>query len=153
MAQRRLEILSRRKKKMEKLEWNRDALVKFYAEIVSEALDGLSPEERHHVYMIMRLRVEPAPDGSIDVSGTLTRRNPGFWFPKQHPNDEREHKRPETGRIGLRERRPGTSGAMHRRVGKPVHQPLRLCGAHKGTVQAIGGLEPASLLRFGGVVF
>ena len=42
MAQRRLEILSRRKKKVEKLEWNRDALVKFYAEIVSEALDGLS---------------------------------------------------------------------------------------------------------------
>ena len=85
MAQRRLEILSRRKKKVEKLEWDRDALVEFYAEIVSEALDRLSPEERHHVYMIVRLRVEPAPDGSIDVSGTLTRRTPGFWFPRQHP--------------------------------------------------------------------
>jgi hypothetical protein len=36
-----------------------------------EALDDLSSEERHHVYKLLRLRVEVSPDSSLDVSGVL----------------------------------------------------------------------------------
>jgi hypothetical protein len=35
------------------------------------ALDALSPEERHHVYKMLRLTVEVFPDGSLNVTGVL----------------------------------------------------------------------------------
>ena len=35
------------------------------------ALDGLSSEERHQTYKMLRLTVEISPDGSLDVSGVL----------------------------------------------------------------------------------
>jgi hypothetical protein len=35
------------------------------------ALDTLSPEERHHVYKMLRLTVEVSPNGSLDVTGVL----------------------------------------------------------------------------------
>ena len=71
-ARRELEALSWRRKRMAELEWDRDALLESYVQMVPEALDHLSPEKRHRVYTMILLRVESAPDGGIDVSGTLT---------------------------------------------------------------------------------
>ena len=58
---------------MEELKRDRDALLESYAGMVPEALDSLSPKERHKVYKMRRLRVELTPGGGINVSGILTR--------------------------------------------------------------------------------
>jgi hypothetical protein len=39
--------------------------------MVPEALETLSPEERHHVYMLLRLRVDLSADDRLKVSGAL----------------------------------------------------------------------------------
>jgi hypothetical protein len=85
-ARRELESLSRRQKKKAELERDRDALLESYVQMVPEAVDDLSPEERHRVYTMIRMRVEPAPDGSIDVSGTLTGA-PGVLVSETAPGD------------------------------------------------------------------
>lgn len=64
-SERHLENLSRRSKKIEELKQDRDALLESYAGMVPEALDGLSPEERHHVYKMMRLRVKLLRTGAL----------------------------------------------------------------------------------------
>ena len=86
MGERHIEDLSRRKKKIEELKRDRATLLESYAGMVPEALDGLSPEERHRVYRMMRLRVEIAPDGGINISGTLTE-TPGILGLETVPGD------------------------------------------------------------------
>jgi len=39
--------------------------------MVPEALDSLAPEERHHLYKPLRLRLIAGPDGSVEVNGAL----------------------------------------------------------------------------------
>ena len=39
--------------------------------MVPEALDGLTPEERHRVYKMLRLSVLACSDRSLEVSGVL----------------------------------------------------------------------------------
>ena len=36
------------------------------------ALEALTPEERHHLYKMLRLRVTVQPDGTTQVSGAFT---------------------------------------------------------------------------------
>ncbi len=44
------------------MEHDRDALMESYAGAVWEALEDLSPEERHRVYKLLRLDVRFRPD-------------------------------------------------------------------------------------------
>jgi hypothetical protein len=55
---------------VEDLEADRDTLVRDMAEMVPEALDTLSGEERHRVYRMLRIEVTPIPEG-FRVSGAL----------------------------------------------------------------------------------
>jgi len=70
-AEKELRAVRARRKVLENLERDRDALLESYASMTPAALDALSPEERHHVYKMLRLTVEISPDGALDVSGVL----------------------------------------------------------------------------------
>jgi hypothetical protein len=41
------------------------------AKMAPKALDALSPEERHRLYRMLRLRAAANPDQSLEVSGAL----------------------------------------------------------------------------------
>jgi hypothetical protein len=70
-AERELAALQGRRKVVEELERDRDALLEAYAEVVSEQLDRLTPEERHLVYKVLRLRVAAYQDGKLEISGVF----------------------------------------------------------------------------------
>jgi hypothetical protein len=70
-ARRELESLSQRREKLAELERNRDTLLVHYAGMVPEALDELTPEERHRIYEMLRLRAVATLDGTIEVTGVL----------------------------------------------------------------------------------
>ncbi len=70
LAQAELEALAHREQRVEDLEADRDTLLRDMADIVPEALDGLSGEERHRVYRMLRIEVTPIPEG-FRVSGAL----------------------------------------------------------------------------------
>jgi hypothetical protein len=56
-AERELETLRSRRKTLEELERDRDALLERYARMVPPALNELITDERHQVYKMLRLRV------------------------------------------------------------------------------------------------
>ena len=64
-----------REERVRELEADRDALLASYAEVVPEALDGLSGEERMRVYELLQLEVRPDPEG-YEVSGVLCNSRP-----------------------------------------------------------------------------
>jgi hypothetical protein len=70
-AEKELQSIRARRVVLEELERDKDALLESYARMTPEALDDLSSEERHHVYKMLRLRVEVSPDSSLDVGGVL----------------------------------------------------------------------------------
>src|SRR5215211_8630302 len=63
--------LRARREQLEQLEHDADALLEHYAEMIPEALDDLTPEERRDVYKMMRLKVLIFPDGSVEVTGVF----------------------------------------------------------------------------------
>jgi hypothetical protein len=70
LAQAELDALALRKQRVEDLETDRDTLVKVMADMVPEGLYGLSGEERHRAYRMLRIEVTPIPEG-FRVSGAL----------------------------------------------------------------------------------
>jgi site-specific DNA recombinase len=70
-AERELAEVEGRRSRIDELEADRDALLERYASMVPEALDGLTGEERHQVYRMLRLRVHLHRDGGLDVEGVL----------------------------------------------------------------------------------
>ena len=68
-ARRELESLSQRREKIVELEHDKDALLESYAGMVPEALDRLTPEQRHQIYKKLRLRVVARPSTEIEVTG------------------------------------------------------------------------------------
>jgi hypothetical protein len=56
---------------MEQMERDRDTLLDEYALMAPEALDALTPEERHQVYEMLRIREVVRIDGTLEVSGTF----------------------------------------------------------------------------------
>src|SRR5215218_9581865 len=56
-AEEELDSLQMRRARLEDLERDRETLLKEYAGMVPEALDGLTGEERHQVYRMLRLQV------------------------------------------------------------------------------------------------
>jgi hypothetical protein len=68
-AQRALAATRYRADQLERLKNNRAALICEYAGAASEALSTLSPQERHSVYKMMRLKMSLAPNGDIETIG------------------------------------------------------------------------------------
>ena len=68
-----LEAYAQRAERLKTLEQDRDATLAAFVESVPEELDRLAPEERHHVYKMLRLRVDVEGDGRTKISGVLTR--------------------------------------------------------------------------------
>ena len=71
VAERELETLRSYRKRIEQLERDRDTLLESYVSMVPEALDSLTPEERHYTYKTLRLDVSVNEDGEIQVAGDL----------------------------------------------------------------------------------
>src|SRR5215213_6277311 len=71
-AERELAAVRGRKEVLKALERDRDALLESYAEMAPEALDALTGEERRQVYDMLRLKVNVATDGSMEVRGILS---------------------------------------------------------------------------------
>ena len=46
-------------------------MLEHYAAIAPEAVEGLTPEERHHLYRMLRLEVVIRPDTNLGVSGVF----------------------------------------------------------------------------------
>jgi len=70
-AEGELEALRRRQEWLGGLERDTDALLESYAQMTPEALDSLTPEERHHVYGMLGLKAMIKMDGTLEVSGTF----------------------------------------------------------------------------------
>jgi site-specific DNA recombinase len=71
-AERELAAVRGRKEALEALERDRNALLESYAEMAPEALDALTGEERRQVYAMLRLKVDVAADGGMEVRGILS---------------------------------------------------------------------------------
>ena len=69
-ARKELEVLEGRRKELDELEHDCEALLERYAGTVLEDVDRLSSEERHQVYKLLKLRVDLRTDGTLEVSGT-----------------------------------------------------------------------------------
>jgi hypothetical protein len=70
-AERELAILKDRWETIEQLESNKDLLLDHYAAMAPEALGCLTPEERHQVYKMLRLKVIAYLSGDMEVAGDL----------------------------------------------------------------------------------
>jgi site-specific DNA recombinase len=70
-AEREIEALRQRQERIELLERDKDALLSSYAKMAPEALNALSPEERHQLYKMLRLKIAANPDRSLEMTGAL----------------------------------------------------------------------------------
>jgi hypothetical protein len=70
-AHRELAALEARREQLAELERDRDTLIERYAGMVPKALDSLVPEERHRIYMLLKLRVNLSTDRGLEVSEAL----------------------------------------------------------------------------------
>jgi hypothetical protein len=66
-AERELEALRGQKERLEQMERDRDALLEHYVAVALERLDSLTPEERHHLYKLLRLKVWLAKSGDLEI--------------------------------------------------------------------------------------
>ncbi len=66
-ARRELDAAKNRASELEQLERDKEQLLEHYEAISSEALDNLSPEQRHRFYGFLRLKVHLPPEGSIEL--------------------------------------------------------------------------------------
>jgi len=71
MARRELAVLKERKERIEHLEQDANALLEHYTNLVPEALDDLTSEERHRIYKMMHLNVTMYADGLAEVTGVF----------------------------------------------------------------------------------
>jgi hypothetical protein len=71
VAERELEILQRRWDRVVELQSDADTIMDYYAGMVPETLENLTPQERHRVYRMLRLEVLSFPDGSLRIAGLV----------------------------------------------------------------------------------
>ena len=71
VAEQELRLLRHRTEHLERLERDKDALLKSYAGSVPEDIDALDPEERHRVYRMIRMEAHLSPDGSFELGGDV----------------------------------------------------------------------------------
>jgi hypothetical protein len=77
----KLEAIRNYQERIEEMKQDRDALLESYALRAPEALDGLTPEERHQVYRMLRLRAAVRIGGTLEVGGMFGERS-GFCHPE-----------------------------------------------------------------------
>ncbi|HZY66104.1 MAG TPA: recombinase zinc beta ribbon domain-containing protein [Rubrobacteraceae bacterium] len=82
-AERELEVIEKRRERLEQLERDRQALMEAYTGIMPEALHSLTPEERHQLYRMLRMRVVAYPDKTLEVNGSFDSRELGTFTPTQ----------------------------------------------------------------------
>ena len=82
-AKRELETVEGRRALLRDLERDKDVLLESYADMMPEARNGLTPEERHRVYKMLRLVVVAHPDWTPDVNDVLTDLRLGTFEPMQ----------------------------------------------------------------------
>ncbi len=70
-AEHELAALQGHREALANRERDKEALLEHYARIAPEALDSLTPEERHHLYRMLRLNVSVRPDTTLEVSGVF----------------------------------------------------------------------------------
>jgi hypothetical protein len=70
-AKRELETLAGRRKRIERLEREKDTLLENYVALAPEALESLEPAERHRVYKMLKVRVIVGEDDGIEVNGAF----------------------------------------------------------------------------------
>jgi site-specific DNA recombinase len=70
IAERELAALKDHRRRVQDLEQDRDALLESMVEMIPEAFDSLTGEEKSRVYRMLRLEVTPTTDG-YDVSGAI----------------------------------------------------------------------------------
>jgi site-specific DNA recombinase len=70
-AERELEATRARGEALQCLEHDRNALMESYAGMVRETLEGLTPEERHRIYKLLRLGVHFRPDWPLEITGVF----------------------------------------------------------------------------------
>jgi hypothetical protein len=71
VAERELQALRSHKELVGEVEADRDSLLDSLTGMAPNALDSLAPEERHHVYKMLKLRVTVSLDGTLEVSGAF----------------------------------------------------------------------------------
>jgi site-specific DNA recombinase len=70
-AERELQALKGRSELLRNLQREKDAIMERYAGMVPEALETLSPQERHRVYRMLRLKVVAHPGDTMEVQGVF----------------------------------------------------------------------------------
>ena len=70
-AEKELETLKHRQRHLEEMERDEDAVLETYARMAPDALDALTPDERHRFYKMLRLQVTAYADSSLEVSGVF----------------------------------------------------------------------------------
>lgn len=71
VAERELKTVRDRAERVAQLELDKETLLTSFAGELPKALDALAPEERQRVYRMLRLRVDAAASGNLDVSGVF----------------------------------------------------------------------------------
>ncbi len=67
-AEREISTLEGHKQGIESLERDKDAVMEHYAALAPETLEGLTAEERHGLYKVLRLVALVYPDGSLEAN-------------------------------------------------------------------------------------
>jgi site-specific DNA recombinase len=70
-AERELRTIEVRRETLQQLERDRDLIRDHYASMAPEALDSLTPEERHQLYRILSLRVTADADRNLTAEGVF----------------------------------------------------------------------------------
>jgi hypothetical protein len=70
-AGRELQALKGRSELLRNLRREKDAIMERYAGMVPDALETLSPQERHRIYRMLRLKVVAHPDDTMEVQGVF----------------------------------------------------------------------------------
>ncbi len=72
IAERELQALKNHREHIAGLEWDKETLLRHYVALTPEALDALTPEERHDLYRMLKLNATFHPDKSLEVTGAFT---------------------------------------------------------------------------------
>jgi hypothetical protein len=70
-AERELDALRKREEHVNALRQDRDALLDSFENVAPDALEALTPEERHRVYQMLRLKILAYHDGSLEANGVF----------------------------------------------------------------------------------
>lgn len=70
-AQGELEVLDRRRERLDELERDKETILEYYTRMAPEALESLNSEERQRFYTLLRLRGDVEINGDLRLSGAF----------------------------------------------------------------------------------